>query len=100
ALNRRLGSWSPPPARETDDDRYYLFQAAAEFLVRAAAETPEFVTLDDLHWADLPSLRLLKFLTPYIAESRMVVVAAYRGGELPASHRRFLETIARHACVQ
>jgi tetratricopeptide (TPR) repeat protein len=100
ALNRRLGSWLPPPARETEDDRYYLFQAVAEFLVRAAAETPVLITLDDLHWADLPSLRLLKFLAPYIGTSRIVVMAAYRGNELPESHRRFLEGTARHACVQ
>jgi DNA-binding winged helix-turn-helix (wHTH) protein/tetratricopeptide (TPR) repeat protein len=100
ALNRRLGSWSPPPARETDDDRYYLFQAAAEFLVCAAAEAPVLITLDDLHWADLPSLRLLKFLAPYIGASRIVVMATYRGNELPESHRRLLEGTARQACVQ
>ncbi len=42
--------------------------------------------LDDLHWADAPSLRLLEFLAPEIADSRLLVVGTYRANELSRQH--------------
>ena len=42
--------------------------------------------LDDLHWADAPSLRLLEFLTPELGDSKLMLVGTYRPTELSRQH--------------
>jgi hypothetical protein len=42
--------------------------------------------LDDLHWADAPSLRLLQHLSRRLADSRLLVVGTYRDVELSRRH--------------
>jgi predicted ATPase len=42
--------------------------------------------LDDLHWADKPSLLLLQFLAGELAASRLLVVGCYRDVELSRQH--------------
>ena len=42
--------------------------------------------LDDLHWADAPSLRLLEFLAPELGDSRLLLVGTYRPTELSRQH--------------
>ncbi len=46
-----------------------------------AQEGPLAFVLDDLHWADLPSLRFLHFLLRRLAGLPIMVVAAWRPGE-------------------
>ena len=36
--------------------------------------------LDDLHWADAPSLSLLEFLSQELLRNRLLIVATYRDG--------------------
>src|SRR4051794_3597573 len=50
-LADRLGRSSSPngPAFESDTARFYLFEAVARFLKRAAAEQPLLLLLEDLH---------------------------------------------------
>jgi predicted ATPase len=45
------------------------------------------MVLDDLHWADEPSLRLLEYLAQEMADSRLLVVGTYRETELSRRHR-------------
>ena len=40
------------------------------------------LVLEDLHWADDATLRLLQYLTPRLTEMRLLVVATYRDVEL------------------
>ena len=42
--------------------------------------------LDDLHWADAPSLRLLEFLAPELSDNRLLLLGSYRGTELSRQH--------------
>jgi class 3 adenylate cyclase len=44
------------------------------------------VVLDDLHWADRPSLLLLQFLARELEGSRLVVLGTYRDVELGRQH--------------
>ena len=69
---------SVPPASDPEAARFRLFDAAASFLARAAADRPIVLVLDDLHAADEPSLLLLQFLARGLDETRLLVVAAYR----------------------
>jgi tetratricopeptide (TPR) repeat protein len=66
---------------DTDDVRFRLFDAAAGFLVRAAATQPLLIVLDDLHSADQSTRSLLEFLAPVVLDARVLIVATYRDTE-------------------
>ena len=76
----------PLPSRDAESARFQLFDATAAFLRRAAAAQPIVLVLDDIHAADTPSLRFLRFVAGHIAESRIVIVCTYRDAELTAEH--------------
>ncbi len=44
------------------------------------------LVLDDLHWADRPSLLLLEFLARELGDSRLLLVGCYRDTELSRQH--------------
>src|SRR5205823_4984974 len=46
---------------EAADERFRLFDAVTTAIRRASAAAPQLVIIDDLHWADDGSLRLLEF---------------------------------------
>jgi ATP/maltotriose-dependent transcriptional regulator MalT len=58
------------------------FEAIGQYL--AANDSPLVVVLDDLHWADLASLRLLAYLADTITASRLLLVGSYRCHESAA----------------
>lgn len=58
------------------------FEAIGQYL--AANDSPLVVVLDDLHWADLASLRLLAYLADTITASRLLLVVSYRCHESAA----------------
>ena len=67
-----------PPSLDPEGARFRLFDATASFLRSAASERPLVLVLDDLHAADMPSLLLLEFVAAELADSGILVVAAYR----------------------
>src|SRR2546426_6670008 len=69
-----------------EQERYRLFESVCTFLVSAAKATPLVLVLDDLHWADKPSLLLLRHLVRRLGESRLVVLGTYRDVELDRRH--------------
>ena len=44
------------------------------------------VVLDNLHWADKPSLLFLEFLMRELAQSRLLIIGTYRNIELSRRH--------------
>jgi predicted ATPase/class 3 adenylate cyclase len=77
----------PSTARaDGEEERYRLFEAVSSFLVNASHADPILLVLDDLHWADAPSLRLLQHLSRRLADSRLLVVGTYRDVELSRRH--------------
>lgn len=59
-------------------DRFHVFEAVAHLLGATAAANGLVVLLDDLHWADLPSLRLLEHVAQTWPGTRALLVAAHR----------------------
>ena len=73
-------------AAEAEQARFRLFDSVAAALKRLARRQPLVLVLDDLHWADEASLRLLGFVTRDLADARVLVVATYRDVELRRGH--------------
>ncbi len=82
-LCRRLPDLPSPVDVTGGDERYKLFSAAAALLVDAAARAPVLIVLDDLHWADASSLRLLSHLARYSDPAPMLILGTYRDTDLP-----------------
>ncbi len=67
--------------REFDAQRLRLFDALAALLAEIAGEAPLLVVLDDVHWADRPTLQLLGHLARAPAPERMLLLATARADE-------------------
>jgi hypothetical protein len=63
------------------DAQFRLFDAVSRCLAGLAQNRPVVVVLDDLHWADGPSLRLLGFLARALAAKAVALLGAYRDTE-------------------
>jgi len=68
-------------AAEAADARFLLFEAASAALARLAVTRPVVVVLDDLQWADGPSVHLLGFLSRALAADAVALLGAYREAE-------------------
>ncbi len=86
ALDGRADAGSGANAVEAEHARFRLFDSVAGSLKRVAQRQPLVLVLDDLHWADEASLRLLGFLARDIGEVRVLIVATYRDVELRRGH--------------
>ena len=76
-----------PDAPAADEaGRFRAYEGVARLLVEASTKRPALVVLEDLHWADAPSLILLEHLAGATARSHLMVVATYRDRELRADH--------------
>jgi AAA ATPase domain len=86
-VRERCSDLLPPPRIEDPAQaRFRLFDAIRSFLHQAARRHPVVLILDNLHWADTPSLRLLAFLAPELESGQVLVVGSYRDGELSRQH--------------
>lgn len=84
------------PFAEASRARFRLFQAAVHYLVEFATSAPLVIVLDNLHWADKPSMRLLEFLTQEIGRYPILLVCTYRDIEITRKHPLF-ETLGELA---
>jgi tetratricopeptide (TPR) repeat protein/transcriptional regulator with XRE-family HTH domain len=94
-LHERLPDLPAPRVLAPEYERFYLFEAicdALEGIARASA-MGLLLILDDLHWADTPTLHLLQHLGRRTAGPPMRVLLAYRTGDADASPA-FAETLA------
>jgi DNA-binding SARP family transcriptional activator len=80
-LTRRVPDLPRPPRTDPEAERYMLFSAVVQLLGEIAAQSPVALVLDDLHWADLPTLQLLRHLGA-AAPRRMLILATYRDSEV------------------
>ncbi len=86
-LGAHLGLLLPElgPAPEEVDTRT-LREAVRCALVAVADERGALLVLDDLHWSDAATLELLADLAPTLADTSLLVIAAYRSDELAREH--------------
>ena len=90
----KLGDVPEPTQVDPEQSRFRLFEAVSSFLKRAAADEPLLLVLDDIHWADEPSLLLLRFIARQIDDSRLMIVLTSREAEA-AGNPTVIETLAQ-----
>src|SRR6478609_5225682 len=83
----RLGS-ALPSAADGDDEAaaFRAWESVVHSVLDAAEQQPLLLVLDDLHWADTSSLRVLRLLTEAVAQEspvRLLVVATWREHPVP-----------------
>jgi DNA-binding SARP family transcriptional activator len=59
-------------------ERYLLFETVAELLRSESAVHPMLIVLDDLQWADAPSLRMIEHVLRHELPGRVMVLATVR----------------------
>jgi DNA-binding CsgD family transcriptional regulator len=64
--------------------RFRIFDAIRLFFHQATQQVPVVLVLDDLHWADTPSLSLLEFLSQELLRSRLLIIGTYRDADAAA----------------
>lgn len=74
---RALGAEFPAQDREFD-----VFAAVTEVLLDACRDRALVVVIEDLHWADEASLRLLDFAVQHTGFARLLFIGTYRDDEV------------------
>ncbi|MEX2204618.1 MAG: AAA family ATPase [Myxococcota bacterium] len=73
-------------ASDSEHGRFLLFDAVARALARVSRARPLVIVLEDLQWADPPSLRLLEHLAFEAASEPILVLASVREGFRERGH--------------
>ncbi len=95
-LRRRVPELPPGEPAEPESERYRLFEAVVGLLGAIARRAPVLLVLDDLQWADRPTLLLLRHLARTAEPQRLLILLAYRTIEvLPAGFAAMLTDLHR-----
>ncbi|MEG3635891.1 ATP-binding protein [Micromonospora palythoicola] len=68
-----------------EQEAFALHDAVTTALVAVSQRRPVMVILDDLHWADPASMRLLRFAAQHTWFERLLLVGTYRDAEVEAA---------------
>jgi DNA-binding CsgD family transcriptional regulator len=103
ALRERLPDLPLLPFTAPDPSRFRLFDATTRLLWHVARESPLVLIIDDLHQADVPSLRLLEWVARELDgarhapdEPKLLIVGTYRDTDIGDEHP-FTATLAELA---
>ena len=85
----RLREYVPPPDDDggtQERDRFRFFEAVTATLSDLSAVRPVLFVLDDVHWADQPTLLLLRHVLRNTNEADVGVIATYADAETSPEH--------------
>ncbi len=80
------GAAQAPLPQDPESERYRLFEAVARLIGRATRRRPLLFVLDDLHWADKPTLLLLRQLLRHEDPARLMVLGLFRDMDVGTDH--------------
>jgi hypothetical protein len=84
AVPVRPGVASIPAPSTVESARFQIAEAVRRLLVAVAAGRPLLLVLEDLHWGDRSSLRLLHHLTESLVDARLLVLVSRRAHPEPS----------------
>ena len=73
---------APLPPAQTAGARFALFESLSQRFADLSSEHGLLVVLDDIQWADEPSLVFLEVLAAELRRMRLLIIGLYRGGDL------------------
>ena len=85
-VRQRFPDIPEAPPLEADAERLRLFESVSGFICNAAQGKPIVLFLDDIHWADKPSLLMLRYLARATTGERVLILGVYRDVELDRTH--------------
>ncbi len=96
-----LGAELPSPG-PTDDGgaSFRVWEQIVNELERAARDRTTVVVLEDLHWADPSTLRVVGLLAEVVTTARLLVVATWRDREVGPALADVAEALARRHAVR
>ena len=81
-IRDKLPGLSVRPSLGFDQARFRLFESVCILLKNAAQIRPLVLVLEDLHWADRPSLMLLEFIAREMEGIPLLIIGSYRDAEV------------------
>ncbi len=96
-LTRLLPEASQPELPRASESALLLFESMAALIEQVAARQPLLLVLEDVHWADETSLRLLVYVSRRVAAWPVLLITTGREEELAeaTTARRALDELAR-----
>jgi hypothetical protein len=82
----RVPDLPPPTPMNAQGQRFRLFETVNALLAAASHSFPVLLFIDDLHWADKPTLSLLRHLVRGSDPAALCVLGTYRESEVGAGH--------------
>jgi class 3 adenylate cyclase/tetratricopeptide (TPR) repeat protein len=86
ALATRVPQVPEPRITDPESERYRLYAAIVDMLERATEDHPLLLIIDDLHWADAPTVQLLRYVLSQVQHAALAIVVTYRDTELADEH--------------
>ena len=101
-LSARIPGLSIQPIGDADAERNRLFEAVGDAFSVISRTDAVVLVLDDIHWADKPSLLLLRYLLRRADPMRLLILGTYRDTDLDRSHplADVLADLRREPCVE
>lgn len=94
ALGSRLAPW-PSATGNHDADRFAVAEGISRSLDAVAVDQGVLLVLEDLHWADPFSLRVLRHVCTHGGEGRLLLVCTWRDAEGDGHLDEAAEALAR-----
>ena len=89
----RIGELPPAVEADPDTERHRLHTAVADLLAGVTRRRPAVLVLEDGHWADTPTLLLLRHLARAAGNARVLLLATFRDTDADVSET-LSETLA------
>ncbi len=96
-LPSRVGELPAPVEADPDTERHRLHTAVADLLENVSRGRPVLVVVEDGHWADTPTLLMLRHLARSPGSGRLLLLATFRDTEadVPAGLAETLADLRR-----
>jgi len=69
-----------------ENERFRLFEAVSSLFDAIGEDAPIVLVVDDLHWADRPTLQLLTHVIRKVTDAPLLIVGTYRDTDLVRTH--------------
>jgi DNA-binding CsgD family transcriptional regulator/tetratricopeptide (TPR) repeat protein len=76
-----VGALPEPVEADPDTERHRLHMAVADLLAEIGRQRPILLVIEDAHWADAPTLQLMRHLARAAWNARLMLVTTFRDTE-------------------